>query len=488
VEKNRSKDLYGPAGEDFFDPIREAMDGDDRRKLELLRLHPFAEPQRTPSKSLPSPNPSGGGKSLRDLALAPTSFHLHFPVEQSARVWMAAGRLAEGLTRGIAADDLHSAMRDLVDSIDLIAKDSTSSDRYAVVEAIKNSSVIESLDLADPDNRVAFIRVSPQDLRVVNWGPSSKVAILPWPEFRETYLARVEARIRKSPPEQKGLFTIIDFDEHPVVVGPGQCRFELKPEEVETIHRGKRLAPEHPLSKLLDAVPVGTVLLYQGRYEGASKAGTATDTILFALQRLYPERLIARDPPADETNARVRKLADEVLKAGSDITAVIADKSFNVQDRKIIQNLEANLAEAKVNILRFGNARDLHRKASPEVSSIIVITGHQDAQLAKFVHELGRSGVLRDKLVLFNSCQTPLSKELVMAMTGRYGASAVLSYEGKILPSQVRDVMNRMIDAAEQGGTGRSVARVLLEAILKTGMTGIWTVSVNEAVHPNCFA
>jgi phosphoglycolate phosphatase-like HAD superfamily hydrolase len=145
----------------------------------------------------------------------------------------------------------------------------------------------------------------------------------------------------------------------------------------------------------------------------------------------------------------------------------------------VIQDLEEQLTRAHIRIVRYtpGGALPSIGKGK----GLIVITGHSSDELAMFVHELGTKGAFEGNYVMFNSCETPLTRQLITEMNTRYGAMATFAQQGKI---KVNDLDGFLVDFSEslQKVQRASFRDLMLNALHNHGLNGIWTIC-EKAIH-----
>jgi hypothetical protein len=131
----------------------------------------------------------------------------------------------------------------------------------------------------------------------------------------------------------------------------------------------------------------------------------ALDEKLFALQLSYPDTIIVRDPLTADTSARVAKLQELSARWPRKMSAIVADKSFNVRDGKLLQNIASELRSDGVDVTTF--TRDAVPLIDKQGGVVIAISGHTSTELAVFVRSLGNRSFLKDNIVIFMSCESP---------------------------------------------------------------------------------
>lgn len=128
------------------------------------------------------------------------------------------------------------------------------------------------------------------------------------------------------------------------------------------------------------------------------------------------------------------------VSSGNDFVLVTAPDSFNVQDGKIVQNIKDELAVAGIRAVEFGQS-GLPAFAGNRGKGVIVITGHASKELSAFIAELGDAGYFRKNLVILNTCQSEVSRDVANSVTSKYGAKGVLSYEGRLPIDLMEDLL-----------------------------------------------
>ena len=107
---------------------------------------------------------------------------------------------------------------------------------------------------------------------------------------------------------------------------------------------------------------------------------------------------------------------------------------------------------------------------------MIVITGHSDERLGAFVRMLGEANVFKGNLVIFNSCETPLTDRLVREMNTRFGAIGALQHDGKIKPADVEDFLSGLIEQMKKEPR-LPLWRQVLNTMRDSPLNAVWSVS-----------
>jgi hypothetical protein len=269
------------------------------------------------------------------------------------------------------------------------------------------------------------------------------------------------------------LFNVMSYEDT-VEVDFGNQTYTVSAEELAGMRSGRPLSADHPLSQAFAATTDGALVLYSNPLTASKgKLRDGADDFAFLLQRVMPDRQVYRDPLSAQTAERVRRLNGLQLASASDLVAVVADSSFSVTDFKIVQNLKVLLRKAGMDVRTFTPGAKIwngeHGKA------VIVITGHIDQRLASFVNDLGRQGVFDGNYVVFNSCRSPLTRELITAINTKFNAEATFAYDAKIDASNVSNLVRELAQTI-QANPSANFPESVRDAVRKANLNGIWTI------------
>jgi hypothetical protein len=170
---------------------------------------------------------------------------------------------------------------------------------------------------------------------------------------------------------------------------------------------------------------------------------------------------------------QIAKLRELGISEGAKVTALVAEKTFAVKDFKLVQNIEEQLIQNGIEVVRVGRGQ-IHWTAD-NGRIVLVVTGHIDSQLASFVRALGDAGVLGGNYVIFNSCRATLSRQLATEMTTRYRAIAVFTYDSKITPEQLEPTLIKTPARIEEESK-TPFLQFWRKAIREQKLSGVWTV------------
>lgn len=164
----------------------------------------------------------------------------------------------------------------------------------------------------------------------------------------------------------------------------------------------------------------------------------AAEAVTFALQRSYQIAKVCLDTLSASTTDNLRTLVNYVVSEPAQVRVIMTDDALDVPMAKTVENISNELRSANVDVILFSSVercQDQGRKA------VFVVTGHSSEALAILVHQLGEAGFFRHNLVVFNSCRTPLTRELVIDINGRYGAIGTYAFSDKIMAAAVQEYL-----------------------------------------------
>jgi len=285
--------------------------------------------------------------------------------------------------------------------------------------------------------------------------------------------------VREKTTDQMRLFTVNTFGRG-YELDLGGRTISVTEAEYAELQKGTALPENHLLTKGLRAVGSDQALVMY-THPLMLRTGplqTKADDFAFVLAKAYPGIRIYRDPYSSKTPTMVAGLQRFTVAGPRDLYAVIADDSFGVQDYKIIQNIKTDLETAGVTVF------NLTQGAQPvwgqgKGKGLIVITGHIDANLARFVVALGERGYFDGNYVVFSSCRSPLPRTLVSQINSTYKAAATFSFDSKIKVASVEDFLLEFTSKLQTGSTS-DFDGVLRHSVQGVHLNGIWTVCSNR--------
>jgi hypothetical protein len=248
--------------------------------------------------------------------------------------------------------------------------------------------------------------------------------------------------------------------------------------ELAELEAGRKLPDAHPLTKLIRSVAPDGVLVAHStplmQHHDSAEA-VFSDRFASVLARAY-ETPVLRDPWSAETAKRIAAWRAFDKSAVHEATAVIAPAGVLV-DHKIIQNIEDDLTTNGVHVIEFDPKRPF-TWTERSGRAVIVITGHADKALADFVRSLGDANVFRGNVVLDNSCGTPLTRQLIAEITGKFGATTAFGFDGKILAQDVQPFLHGIAPLFKGGSaTGSGFFDEVRRQMRAKNLSGNWVVS-----------
>ena len=307
-----------------------------------------------------------------------------------------------------------------------------------------------------------------------------KMYLLEPGEAAHSFDAFCEHIVTSKSTDQMRLFVVNKFaDDYYVFVGSDTI--QITPDEFQSLRKGIALPNNHFPSKMIQSITSNQelVLYSDPLILRSGKMQTAADDFVFALAKSYPTRRVYRDPYSDQTSELVSHLASFNPTGTKNVYAVMADDSFAVQDWKIMQNVKGDLTKNGITVISFTETSQPIWQ-NGEGKGLIVITGHIDEHLAAFVHALGDKGYLKGNYVVFNSCRSPLTRQLISKMNVDFGAAATFAFDSTIDDKNAEDFLVDFSSNLKSQPTQQF--DVLLRSSLEhSKLNGIWTVCrVNE--------
>lgn len=206
-------------------------------------------------------------------------------------------------------------------------------------------------------------------------------------------------------------------------------------------------------------------------------AREATMRFAHALSRAYSSLNVVIDDPNPRVPELTRKVAELSISA-KDVFVLIDPKvKFTGALSDEVDDIKGMLGPENV-IFFDGTEKNL--EPADHERAVIVITGHSDEALEKFIDRLGEKGYLTNNLVVLQSCGNALSPRLVSKINGQYGASATFHYPEKILE---QDALTHTLGVIGDVVSGKNVfGRVVRDRAARPekpwgqAMDGVWTV------------
>lgn len=206
-------------------------------------------------------------------------------------------------------------------------------------------------------------------------------------------------------------------------------------------------------------------------------AREATMRFAHALSRAYPALNVVIDDPNPRVPELTRKVAELSISA-KDVFVVIDPKvKFTGALSDEVEDIKGMIGPENV---VFFDGTEKNLESADHERAVIVITGHSDEALEKFIDRLGEKGYLTNNLVVLQSCGNALSPRLVSKINGQYGASATFHYPEKILE---QDALTHTLGVIGDVVSGKNVfGRVVRDRAARPekpwgqAMDGVWTI------------
>ena len=226
-----------------------------------------------------------------------------------------------------------------------------------------------------------------------------------------------------------------------------QKRMTITLKDLIRIRSGKPLDPNHPLSQEIAAFSGSLAFLTTPFMKKSHGELQEVEELAFLLQRAYPNARIRRArSEGDRVQRRVAALSKFAIENPEDLVVVIDGKSL-VRDFNIIDDIRHRLEEAKVEVVEYVPGRQW---AGRDGRAVIVITGHINKALEKFVRDLCKDGYFANNFVALNSCYGVISTRIITLLLERCGAAGVLRYRGRINAHKVQAHTMEIVDRIRQ--------------------------------------
>jgi len=332
---------------------------------------------------------------------------------------------------------------------------------------------------AEGSDTVVFLRGKQgKALHAVAISPEKEPYVMDAPMAAEKLDAYYKREVRTNSTPDMTLFTALKYDDGSYDVQLGDQSFALSSDEGHSLLNGRALPSSHPLTAALTKDVVPKVLYANPLMQYAGNILNDADKFAFALQKSYPTVSIYRDPFTADTLEKVKALHAFSIAGPSEITALVASESFRpkVDDFGVVKEIEENLRQAHVEIVEVKDGQLLNWKKSENSRALIVLTAHSSLALRSFVDKLGKAGVFEGNFVLFNSCETDLTRDLISEINSRYKSAATFSHEGTIKPAQLKSSMIHLVNSL-RNGEKVSFGSLLITTFNSHQLNGMWTVS-----------
>jgi hypothetical protein len=268
------------------------------------------------------------------------------------------------------------------------------------------------------------------------------------------------------------LFRVLPTSSGVTVTFADGSELSLSAADLARVAAGEALPPDHPLTLALSKHSDASLVLYAHplMHRDGPELQAAKSFVL-ALRRAHPEMRIHRDPLSGQTAIRTQQLEARQLSGVADLLVLVAGGSFSVPQNATVKNIVQELRDLGVQPVEFTG----QKYVGPEGRTVIAITGHTSDALAQYVRALGEAGYFKGNYVVLNTCESPLTEQLITEITTRYGAAGAFAHEKKI---GIDAVQSYLIDFVKRVRDGQNVGlfKSLVESLRKYGLNGVWSV------------
>jgi hypothetical protein len=327
------------------------------------------------------------------------------------------------------------------------------------------------------DGDDTFVFVQGKALHAIKLSSEGEPTILDASLVADKLQAFYRKEVRENSTPDMKLFTVLKYGDGTYDVQLGDQSVSISGEEFESLRGGRPLPATHPLTVSLTNNDAPKVLYANPLMQYSGDALSEADAFVFALQKSYPEIPIYRDPFSSDTPDKVKALRAFTISSPSDITAIVASETFRpkVDTFGTAPVIEANLRKAGVTVVEFKDDESF-RWTNGKGRALIVITAHSNDALRVFVEKLGNAGAFEGNFVLFNSCGTELSRNLVNEINARFKAAATFAHAGTISPQTVQASMSELVGNLS-GGNKIEFGKLLIKTFNSHDLEGVWTIS-----------
>jgi len=326
------------------------------------------------------------------------------------------------------------------------------------------------------EDTFVFIR-GRQDLHAVKLSSDQEPKVIDASDVADKLQAFYKREVHENSTADMKLFTVLTFDDGTHDVQWGDESLTISSEEFKSLQDGHPLPPMHPLTVSLTNNDAAKVLYANPLMQYSGDALSNADAFVLALQKSYPDVPIYRDPFSSDTHEKVKALRAFTISGPSSITAIVASETFRpkVDDFGAVKAIESNLKQAGVTVVEF-NDNENFQWTNSKGRALIVITAHSNDALRAFVEKLGETGAFEGNFVLFNSCGTELSRNLVNEINTRYKSAATFAQSGTILPQTLQASMSELV--GNLNGTDKiEFGKLLIKTFNSHDLKGVWTIS-----------
>lgn len=268
--------------------------------------------------------------------------------------------------------------------------------------------------------------------------------------------------------------------------------FPLSQNEQSLLNTGTPLPASSNVGKVVSALRASKKALVLWEHPLAQKRGSEVPSgqaevlhqFASGMNLSYPDLGVYKDPPADDLPERVAAL--EEARLSETPIRVIVDLSFGVAHAEPAKKVaEKYMDRPGIEVVYYLDDTPAMKRKASSPSLTIVITGHSNQQLAQLVRDLGSKGFLKNNFVVFESCGTALTDDLVAEMLGRYGAKAAYHYANPINPDDAAGLLDNMLQRKFKPGVTplqsvpTKATKELPEKKAEALIAGAWTICKN---------
>jgi hypothetical protein len=306
---------------------------------------------------------------------------------------------------------------------------------------------------------VVFYYGARHHIEAVSWAPIAEKH----DSWTVRYATDLRSRLSTFSKREVAGFSVVLHNDGTATLVFADRSLHLSAQDCKKIVQGKQPAnPEFAgLFRDQDVTYVFVANVFSEDY--ASPTGRLADAVVQQALDAHPSARLVRDPMDAETHHRIESVTQFDKGRALQVRAIIPDKQHGVVDGKLLQNIRDDLVEHGVKVdtspavavdtpkpavavdtspavvvetpptVRLQAAKT---EAPAPLQAVIVISGHSSHELANFVDSIGPVAI-RDAIVIFESCGTRLTRELVRKMIRAHGAAAVFAFSGTITVDQL---------------------------------------------------
>jgi hypothetical protein len=214
----------------------------------------------------------------------------------------------------------------------------------------------------------------------------------------------------------------------------GKRTQEVPLSEIEALIKNPLRKERSPIDDLFQ-VPKGTqrdFVIYRDalarrptRFGGSVNEGSVSDPakLVSLFRQRYRGTRILLD---DETDAAKKNLSTlQPIKRASEVGLIVPEKTFEIRDFDLIKRIKDNLSASGMVLI------DSPQQLRP-LPNVLIVAGHNDSRLVELLTSLGEQGLLKDKVLLLNTCYDKGNPNLFHDLIQRYEPKGVFLHTEKI--------------------------------------------------------